>query len=96
MAKGLLEEGLIEAAIARDSSVFDDMLVVAMGMMGGEPKLGRLRLTCIGGAMGSGGGAGIGKAGVKVGLFRCWVVFIFSLEVTGKGIISPFNFFFPS
>lgn len=76
MAKGLLEEGLIEAAIARDSSVFDAMLVVAMGMMGGEPKLGRLRLTCIGGAIGSGGGAGIGKAGVKVGLFRCWVVFI--------------------
>ena len=45
MAKGLLEEGLIEAAIARDSSLFDAMLVVAMGMMGGEPKLGRLRLT---------------------------------------------------
>lgn len=51
MAKGLLEEGLIEALIARDSSVFDAMLVVAMGMMGGEPKLGRLRLTCIGGGV---------------------------------------------
>jgi len=51
VAKGLLEEGLIEALIARDSSVFDAMLVVAMGMMGGEPKLGRLRLTCIGGGV---------------------------------------------
>lgn len=44
--------------------------------------------------MGSGGGAGIRKAGVKVGLFRFWIFFFASclfyfIEVIGKGIISP-------
>jgi hypothetical protein len=32
VARGLLEEGLMETATTRDSSVFDAMLVVAMAI----------------------------------------------------------------